>query len=65
MSKILTAPWNDDQVISLNTYQTCKWHHPSTCGEREEDETHHVLVATSQGWTCPKCMAKGKRYLQT
>jgi hypothetical protein len=65
MSDILAAPWNEDQVSSLNAYQACGWHHPFTCGEREPDGTHHVLVATSDGWQCPRCMARGEGYFQT
>lgn len=64
MSQILETPWTDDQVISLNAYQHCEWHHPFTCGEREPDNTPHVLVATNEGWHCPKCMARGKKYAQ-
>jgi hypothetical protein len=65
MSGILVAPWNEDQVRSLNSYQACGWCHPFTCGEREPDGTHHVLVATSKGWHCLSCFARGKDYVQT
>jgi hypothetical protein len=62
---MVEAPWNDDQVMSLNAYQACEWHHPFTCGERESDGTHHVLVATREGWYCPRCMARNRLYVQT
>jgi hypothetical protein len=65
MSRILETPWNDDQVMSLNAYQACEWCHPFTCGERDPDAEPHILVATREGWYCPKCVAKGEEYVQT
>jgi len=65
MSQILEAPWNDEQVMSLNTYQTGGRGHLFTCGEREADGQAHVLQATREGWYCPTCRSKGKAYVQT
>jgi hypothetical protein len=65
MSQILEAPWNDDQVTSLNAYQACRRHHPFTCVEGEPDGTHHILEAAREGWFCPRCLPKGKQYVQT
>lgn len=61
----MQAPWDDDQVMSLNAYQACQWHHPFTCGQREPDGTAHVLVAGREGWSCPRCDAGVKQYRQT
>jgi hypothetical protein len=49
MSEQVNAPWNDDQVASLNAFQQADVFHPFTCTCRE------TLVATKEGWTCPKC----------
>ena len=65
MTGILVAPWSEDQVKSLNAYQACSWRHPFTCGEREPDGTEHVLVATSRGWYCLRCFARGRGYAQS
>lgn len=46
------APWTDEQVKSLNKYQQCSWVHPFTCGGKN---CRRVLVATPNGWICPKC----------
>jgi hypothetical protein len=46
---LLQAPWNDDQVASLNKYQQCDHWHPFTCSH------HHTLVAVFHGWVCPNC----------
>jgi len=45
--------FTDDQVASLNAFQTSGMWHPFTCvndhpGDRD-------LVATAQGWVCPGC----------
>jgi hypothetical protein len=52
---IIKAPWNDDQVQSLNGFQGVSLFHPFTCGARDADNSHHVLLATPDGWVCPKC----------
>ena len=56
MSDIINAPWTDDQVATLNTYQQCGHFHPYTCGICRAD-----LVATNDGWRCP---ADGCNYVQ-
>lgn len=43
----LDAPWNDEQVASLNGYQRAGYVHPFTYGEGEEKVD---LVATRDGW---------------
>jgi hypothetical protein len=42
-SEIVRAPWNQNQVDSLNMFQECGWMHEYT-GDRE------ALVATKEGW---------------
>ena len=48
MAEVVRAPWTQDQVDSLNTYQASGAFHPYTCGRSGE----HVLVATAGGWRC-------------
>jgi hypothetical protein len=48
MSKIV-APWTDDQVASLNGWQTCGYVHPFT-GEPGPDGQRPDLIATPDGW---------------
>jgi rubredoxin len=64
MSEIIKAPWNPDQVQSLNEYQGACSFHPFTCGEHDPDSAEHPLEATPDGWFCPKCKANGKSYSQ-
>jgi hypothetical protein len=45
-AKIVAAPWSEDQVASLNAFQTSGFH-PFTCGP-----SSHPLVATPEGWIC-------------
>lgn len=63
MSEILSAPWNDDQVMSLNACQTCKWHLWSKRPRARWCASCPGSYAA--GWTRPKCTARGKRYVQT
>ena len=42
--------FTDDEVKSLNEYQTSHVGHPFTCGNGCGD-----LIATKEGWHCPKC----------
>jgi hypothetical protein len=42
-------PWNVITVNNLNAYQWRSGMHPFTC----ENDSSHVLVATSAGWICP------------
>jgi hypothetical protein len=51
------APWEPDEVESLNGYQASDAGHPFTCGR---DECRHQtrgtpLQATADGWRCPHC----------
>lgn len=61
----LQAPWPDDVVARLNTFQSGTQRgaptHPYTCAERG-DGAHGweggdlgVLIATTDGWVCPYC----------
>ena len=43
------APFNQDQVASLNAFQQSGAFHPFTCAKGS-----HTLVATPEGWTCPQ-----------
>lgn len=47
----LRAPWTPEQVAALNRFQREGGMHPFTCGG--DHESHHVLVATPDGWVCP------------
>lgn len=52
---MISAPWTDEQVLALNTFQVSGLMHPFTCGYRED---HYVvdtgtLVATHLGFVCP------------
>lgn len=49
---ILKAPWTEEQVANLNTYQESGIFHPYTCGK---DSRHRDLVATTDGWVCLDC----------
>jgi hypothetical protein len=48
LARQLHAPWDDDQVASLNGFQSAGWVHPFTCTKGS-----HTLVATPKGWICP------------
>lgn len=43
------VPWTDEEVKSLNEHQACDYFHPFTHCD------HQVLIATKDGWVCPKC----------
>ena len=58
----LIAPWTDDQVTTLNRFQTESGLHPFTCMSRVSDrgDTAHgdsrgILIATRHGWVCKGC----------
>jgi hypothetical protein len=44
------APWTQTQVDALNDWQQLGFVHEFTCA----CGGHTVLVATLEGWTCPK-----------
>jgi hypothetical protein len=48
----ITAPFTDEQVRALNEYQHSGLFHEYTCGN---DSRHRVLVASTEGWSCPDC----------
>jgi hypothetical protein len=47
------APWTDEEVSSLNDYQTKSGMHPFTCGVKSSHGKGY-LVATIEGWLCPE-----------
>lgn len=49
MLDMCNAPWDVDQVESLNAYQHCGYAHPFT-GEYNVDGERFVLIATRDGW---------------
>jgi len=63
----ITAPFTDEQVAALNSYQMDGRFHPFTCGGSRDDAAHEaaraehglpepgILVARREGWTCPGC----------
>lgn len=49
-------PWTEKQVKSLNDFQDARIYHPFTCsGGQGGNGCHQNLVATTDGWRCPKC----------
>jgi hypothetical protein len=61
---LLNAPWNEDQVQSLNKFQEAGCFHPFTCGgvvvikdkgPPYREDCRCDLVATTEGWKCPNC----------
>lgn len=48
-SERVEPPWTKTIVDSLNAYQRAASMHPYTCGK----DSHHVLLATEDGWVCP------------
>jgi hypothetical protein len=51
----IIAPWTDEEVEALNCFQTCGKVHPYTCGGGGGPHSGVDLVATNEGWYCPKC----------
>lgn len=48
------APWTDEQVTALNTFQLRGRLHPFTCGRRSEHPHNEgILTARTDGWQCP------------
>jgi len=52
MSSQVNAPFSEDQVKSLNEYQTSGCFHEFTCGNTK---CRDALVASETGWKCPTC----------
>jgi hypothetical protein len=52
VTNIIQAPFADEQVAALNTYQESGTFHPFTCAAEHGEET--LLVATTDGWVCSK-----------
>lgn len=54
---MIKAPFTEDQVKVLNTYQKLDYVHPYTCGgencERQKRDDQGKLIATTDGWICP------------
>lgn len=52
------APFTDEQVEALNTYQQETWGHSFTCCgfdgcRRSKRLDEGELIATNEGWVCP------------
>jgi hypothetical protein len=45
----IEPPWAESIVDALNEFQRAGAMHPFTCGQ----DSHHVLIATRDGWVCP------------
>lgn len=52
MSELVKAPWDDEQLASLNGYQLSGVMHPFTCGQ---PDCRATLVARQFGWFCWRC----------
>jgi len=52
MTQAIThAPFQEDQIASINAFQQSGRSHPLTCG----NSNNGMLVAGKQGLTCPFC----------
>lgn len=54
----MLAPFNADQVASLNDFQGSGVAHPFTCANATDlphRDDRGVLIATEQGWVCADC----------
>lgn len=59
----IDAPFTDEQVTQLNKYQKSGGFHPFTCDRKAKEcevrtepkdwSKDGVLLATTDGWTCP------------
>ncbi len=49
---VVYAPFQEDQVNSINACQKSGYFHPLTCGN---NSNHPPLVATEEGLICLKC----------
>jgi hypothetical protein len=49
--------FKEDEILSLNEYQTKGRFHPFTCGTKEKHKKGdgENLVASKTGWSCPHC----------
>lgn len=52
---LVRAPFDADQVTSLNGYQADGSFHEFTCGNDGCPAEQAVLVAAEDGWRCPSC----------
>lgn len=57
---VVQAPFDDDQVESLNAYQRAGVLHPYVCGR---DSSHYPLVASPEGWRCLFGVDSGDPYM--
>lgn len=60
------APWTDEQVRNIRSFQECTWVHPFTCGKRDDwrhddgmrwrgDKDWGVLQVKNETLFCPDC----------
>lgn len=65
-NEYVIPPWNEATVKALNDYQECGMFHPYTCSCTTEYfidnnkasgsyTSSTSLIATTDGWVCPKC----------
>jgi hypothetical protein len=60
-TRIVRAPFTDDQIASLNAYQKSPNAHPYTCGNDHktlglgDNDSDNILKADRFGWHCQKC----------
>ena len=56
----MQAPFNEEQIKSINEFQQSGAFHPFTCGSGRRTDADHtdgegLLVATADGMICPFC----------
>ena len=56
MLDVWRAPWTDEQIELLQSWQDSEVVHPYTCGNCDPPlRDEEPLVPTPQGWVCPHC----------
>lgn len=58
MGDLVYAPWSDEQIANLTSFQRCGQFHPFTCSGGGGPHSDHpdrpaVLIAERDGWRCP------------
>lgn len=58
-SRMVHAPFTEDQAASLNAYQRASVFHPFTCGNRSDDnhfgDESELVAMAGGGWVCAFC----------
>lgn len=55
MSDKVYAPFDEEQVKSINSFQREGMMHPFTCGSISEHDGEDILIAFVDGLYCPMC----------